>query len=324
MWHGGGDAPFPTQINAHACSCSHFERATNFTSLVWQPAECSIVPWDARKFCQVLGQRRLLFVGDSTVQQVAALTANHVEHAYRRRGEPGLGCASQLEYALADTLVHRPMRDEHGNTGSNRGHRWSTWVDMYKPDIVVLGAGPHVYGRANFVTLLAEVAEEHARRFPQVQLFWQTTTAAFCGAAPLSRPPSRTPGFWAAHPGGLYDPRTKRGVVRRNWMDFEWFDAHAREFWASRAAALSSPHDHRDRLARATTRAGHRQSAMYPSPAVVDLGPLHLRPDARISSYPQRIKATARSTGRSIACTRAPRARCASRRRCYCMPSSLR
>ena len=59
-----------------ACTCrgfvDHFE---------WHPAHCQVTPFDGESFCAALGARRLLFVGDSTMQQMASVVMQHGQSA---------------------------------------------------------------------------------------------------------------------------------------------------------------------------------------------------------------------------------------------------
>ena len=105
----------------------------------------------------VLGGRRLLFIGDSTMQQAAATLANLVEWE-------SADCAGQLYFGGSDTLVHR----EFG--AFNRGPDWTEWVEAYRPDLVVVSAGAHIYNQSNFKEVLNAVADVHLRRFPSIPL----------------------------------------------------------------------------------------------------------------------------------------------------------
>ena len=51
----------------------------------WVPAGCSLVPWDAQRFCAKLGARVILWIGDSTVEQAAGAVAAAVRTHFRSR-----------------------------------------------------------------------------------------------------------------------------------------------------------------------------------------------------------------------------------------------
>ena len=119
--------------------------------------------WNATRFCKLLAGRRMLFVGDSTMQQTASVVMSavswpyHTKHGGTADSEP-IGrtgsCASQLTFGKSDTLIGRPL----GRL--NRGKPWHEWVNLEKPAIVVLSAGAHVYGHKNFTSLLREVSTQ--------------------------------------------------------------------------------------------------------------------------------------------------------------------
>ena len=114
----------------------------------WESAPgCSLRRWSAKSFCRTLGARKLLFLGDSVMQQLAAVAMNAVAW------DDGI-CAHQLVFGASDTLINARMG------ASNRGEHWLRWVDAVAPDVVVLGATAHVYGDGNFSRVLEEVARD--------------------------------------------------------------------------------------------------------------------------------------------------------------------
>ena len=130
--------PFLPTIGAISCACDYALR--NRTAgrrpserYTWQPHSCHMHAWSAEHFCKhALGQRRLLIVGDSTLLQFAWTLWNLV------RGV----CDDRIEFSGADTLV--------GGCLGNRGFG-STFENIFRtrlptpPDVVVLGAGAHVF-----------------------------------------------------------------------------------------------------------------------------------------------------------------------------------
>ena len=81
--------------------------------------------------CRMLGNRRVLYIGDSTAHEAASTLMN----SFRPAGET---CQTQITFALSDTLIG-------GNYGaSNRGRRWTTAVDVVRPDIIILSVGAHI------------------------------------------------------------------------------------------------------------------------------------------------------------------------------------
>ena len=138
--------------------------------------------------------------------------------ATRTTGAQSGDCSDQILYAAADTLVRRRFG------ANNRGRAWYEWVKVARPDIVVLGVGPHVYGDGNYTSVLEMVAKQ-ALSFPAVRFIWRTTMPGGCGASPLSTTPG--PPFWQVYTG-----------QRFNWGSFATWDAIARRFWAVRNVSV--------------------------------------------------------------------------------------
>ena len=119
-----GRADFLAHSGGNGCSCPQGAQQKGW---VW--SDPALEPWNAARFCELLGARKLLFIGDSTMEQSASTVMNAAFQA---------GCQTQIQFASSDTLVQRPL----GRL--NRGRHWTSLVSMLKPDIVVLSAGAHV------------------------------------------------------------------------------------------------------------------------------------------------------------------------------------
>ena len=191
-------------VGGNGCACNASREP--LLSMQWESAPgCSLRRWSAKSFCRALGARRLLFLGDSVMQQLAAVAMNAVAW------DDG-GCSHQLVFGASDTLINARMG------ASNRGEHWLRWVDAVAPDVVVLGATAHVYGDANFSRVLEEVARD-ARARPALTVIWATSTPGGCGKAPLAT--------------------LHRGVDRSaffNWGEFLARDAVAKAFFARQGA----------------------------------------------------------------------------------------
>jgi len=58
------------------------------------PYACKLVAWDAQRFCQLLGTRKVLAIGDSTMLQAASVLMNYIHWGYWGASPPG--CQSQV------------------------------------------------------------------------------------------------------------------------------------------------------------------------------------------------------------------------------------
>lgn len=252
------------------CRCG-VVRAAVIQRFEWTPDSCSLPAWDSGAFCRALGNRTVLWIGDSTGGQLSAAVHNYVAWG-------GGGCAHHFVHEPSDTLTGK-------NYGvMNRGKRWIEYVGELaakgaRPDIVILGAGPHIAsirGRAPAATLsgnssdadsvivgtpaFIEVLETTWKDFKDsgwgegdhpLRLVWRTSLGAGClvsgdALVPLPKPPRDTDGHWA-HIDATQNPY--------NYREMEEWDEVAIKFWREREGVQ-----------------------------VLDLTPLWQRPDAMVGS----------------------------------------
>ena len=165
----------------NACYCD-----TKVRPMKWVPSTCTLVDFDAVKFCSYMGKRRLLVVGDSTIQQTSAYLTNTV---YRQLGANG--CQSQIYFRAADTLVHK-------NLGHmNRGKEWMEYVKEVQPDIVLVGVGPHITLLKDYVSTIDQVKKEYLEwKGKPFKLIFQTQFSAGCGKQANKRLPPWDKYIW--------------------------------------------------------------------------------------------------------------------------------
>merc|ERR1712113_174976 len=120
-------------------------------------------------FCGRLGNRTLMFIGDSTMAQAMSTLASYV---FFGRG----GCQTQIIFGQSDTLIHKWLGKviDHKPRGYNRGFYWTDWVYRYKPDIVIVNAGPHVHQKGSFEMVLNTVLHDYLNGTRDFKLVWKT------------------------------------------------------------------------------------------------------------------------------------------------------
>lgn len=164
-WRGRPD--FYAHLGGYGCSCKNFQ----------DDYEWSETPsWNAYDTCQKLNGRRVLLIGDSTMGQVGTTLMNALHPA---------GCQINITCVESDTLINKEM----GHL--NRGPHWFDSVKQNKgwADIVIISAGPHIYGRNNF-NLVVESIINGTRTLkkdnPNMEVIWKTQPPAGCTSEPTT------------------------------------------------------------------------------------------------------------------------------------------
>lgn len=262
-------------MSANACSCSGM--AHDNRSYAWRPTHCRLTEWNGRRWCDLLGNRTVLFVGDSTMEQTAVVFRNFVAWSFRLNGTDvgGGSCAAQHSFTHSDTVIGKRMG--RLNRGVSLGHAMTIQGANAPPSLVVTSASAHIYGEANVDRVLDYVADIAARH-PNTTFVWKTSQPGGCeGGHPLTEFPNATHSLWrsisnvsppdrhkmaAGLPATHLPPRCSKGSVCS-------LDEPIRE------RALFNWRNFSQRDERAKAR-------FYPN--VLDLTPLYYRPDAHISS----------------------------------------
>ena len=133
-FQGGSDIIIPgLGYGIDDCARCPDEKLRNISRYEWIPSNCVLPAWNSDEFCSALGNRTILFIGDSTVRQLAVAVNNYISWN-------GGDCGKQMSYDLSDTLIGKSFGV------ANRGSTWLSILDRQTefPDIVVLGAGSHV------------------------------------------------------------------------------------------------------------------------------------------------------------------------------------
>ena len=230
-----------------ACQCG--PRGFDPFRFTWVPHGCALPPWNPEHFCDLLGNRTILLIGDSTVQQAASVLMNHVAFDSTSGGVSNR-CQEQIIFASADTLTG------HHFGAWNRGRPWHEAVELHKPHIVILGVGPHIYNSLHpnstyhirtlnssliYSSIVENVKSVFMARKHEFLLIWKTISGGGCSAKPLTTP--LQPADWTEYKGKAY-----------NYGFFEEWDGIAR------SAFSDVPHAY-----------------------LLDMHPITLRSDAHIS-----------------------------------------
>jgi hypothetical protein len=164
-----GRSDFLAHSGGNGCSCSP-QVISDILRKEWRPSHCKMIEWNAEGFCKTLGNRKMLFIGDSLMEQASSHTMNAVFTA---------GCQTQMFMGLSDTLIKKPL----GNY--NRGLYWKDLVALVNADIVVMNAWAHIYGDSNFSNVLSEVAEgirDLRSKDSSFHAIWMTSQPGGCAA----------------------------------------------------------------------------------------------------------------------------------------------
>ena len=155
-------------MGGNANQCGNFS-----DRYMWESKGVHQSEWNATTTCRLLGKRRVLMIGDSTMQQAAATLMNAVFPAK---------CQTHMAFSLGDTLF--------GKVSVGKSARGRSWIDVVadvKPEIVVIGAGAHIRGRLNYTLLIDAVLSEIkalSEWMPNVKVIWRTIHPAGCTAEP--------------------------------------------------------------------------------------------------------------------------------------------
>jgi len=170
----------PTLIKpgGNACQCLLGAGGTKTldNSLTWHS---SYIPyWDSRQACHLLNHRRILILGDSTLNQAASVLSGAFHNG---------GCGEQVQFSYADTLIGKEMG------ALNRGEHWMTLVEKNNfPDIVIIGVSAHIHTEANFTIAVEEIVDNIVslrQTHPEVTVVWKTTSPAGCTEKPSTLHP---------------------------------------------------------------------------------------------------------------------------------------
>lgn len=127
--------------SVNGCKCDDFLDTYEWSSPALDPI------FDPNTTCRLLGNRRVVLIGDSTMEQAAITLINSLV--------PGGGCHHQLSYHSADTLVRRDFG------AMNRGKHFTDIVHELKPDIAIVTVGAHIaHNYSLYMSIVGEVIHD--------------------------------------------------------------------------------------------------------------------------------------------------------------------
>ena len=157
--------------------------ATKPTDVVWTPRSCNLYAWSAQRFCETLGNRTLLLVGDSTMEQLAVTLMNALH---------GTACAkrAQVSYGESDLLT-AVRRTDAGRHERGRSLEWH--ITRRNPHLVLFGTGAHFFERMgerpdasyyneSYYSGSVKHALEVAQKALPGRVIWKTLSPGGCGA----------------------------------------------------------------------------------------------------------------------------------------------
>ena len=112
---------------------SDYRYEPNSVKYRWQPEKCELPKWNAYKFCNVLGKKKVLIIGDSTSNQMAAVTRNMIAQA-NISDNSLYECTHKINFIFSDCLVTY----ENKRKGCGRGASIAN-------DIIYEGSQGHFY-----------------------------------------------------------------------------------------------------------------------------------------------------------------------------------
>ena len=163
---------------SNACSCDDVQgRSTVYAreKYDWIPSFCRLQDWNAPFFCELLGNRTIMLVGDSSMEQSASTLM-----AMIKSGEGG--CADQIKACRSDYLYFGIKEGELS---------LKPYFHLFQPDIVVLTFGAHAQDDGDVWTVwsfLEPIIAEIRNDFPDTQFVWRSQNPGHVNCHAYSQP----------------------------------------------------------------------------------------------------------------------------------------
>jgi hypothetical protein len=126
----------------------------------WIPHNCTLLKWNGHQFCHLLGNRTIVLVGDSTMQQTAATLMSMITSS-------GANCSTQIGMGRSNALYY-----------SLKGKRnMFEFAKITQPDILIMNAGAHMHDMGDIYSIMEnlKIGMPAARSdSPKTQFVWKT------------------------------------------------------------------------------------------------------------------------------------------------------
>jgi hypothetical protein len=181
-----GDVISGGQAGGEGCHCDiHENTRLNISKRekwIWQPIYCDLMEFNATEFCNVLGKRKLLLLGDSTMDQSGVSLVLQLS----KSRQP---CANQIIYGHCNHLKWYSNADFKNITPSKYDESVTYFMNKYDPDIVVFGAGAHYHALDEYELMLKTFASDFEDYISQVKpskskslsVYWKTINPGVLG-----------------------------------------------------------------------------------------------------------------------------------------------
>lgn len=131
-----GRTDYHVQTGGHACTCDEIQHQRHTVSerekYRWVPDGCELLKWNATYFCELLGDRKMVFLGDSTMGQTATTVMNMLI-----ANEPKGMCGEQLLFF-------------HMNLPEERRYAFDPIYTKMAPEFVIVNFGAHFHNDGIF------------------------------------------------------------------------------------------------------------------------------------------------------------------------------
>jgi hypothetical protein len=203
-----GYVVYNAQCSDDCCLCDRVANTrynvTDRESYQWIPDECYLIPWNSELFCQLLGNRKILLIGDSTQQQTASTLMSMISSGNST-------CAPQITYGWSTHLVYSRFKNN-----------LIDFVERTDSDIVILTSGAHLKDMGDiwgiFMAIEADIKKLREKNIDR-KFIWKTQNPAHIHCHLLDKPLK-----WNEH--SPYENETDK----YNWKIFKEFDNVARQY----------------------------------------------------------------------------------------------